>query len=120
MLSYLIFMLGSYFRDGGWMQNKLDLGSATIHAYTSLFLLVIVPMVLLTFLGAAHPGQSILEVSRCTIVVIFAVYRLLPYFQVCLLKDCSHSVEEADNGEDRRLAVASIVTAKSLDAAVSF
>ena len=60
--------------------------------------------------------------------MIFAVYRQLLYFQFCLLKDCSHSYEEADNGEDRRPAVlaadtpavASIVTAMSLDAAVGF
>ena len=119
VLSYLIFMLGSYFRDCDWMQNKLDLGSATIHAYTSLFLLVVVPMVLVNVLGVAHTGQSIRVISRCAIVVIYAVYRLLPYHQVRLLKVCSHSVEEADNGGDRRLAAASIVTAKSLDTAVS-
>ena len=79
MLPYVIFMLGSYFRDGDWMQNKLDLGSATIHAYTSLFLLVVVPMVLVNVLGVAHTGQSIRVISRCAIVVIYAVYRLLPY-----------------------------------------
>ena len=51
VLSYLLFVLGSYFSDGGWMQNKLAFGSTTIHACTSLFLLVIV-------------RQSTLEVSR--------------------------------------------------------
>ena len=53
MVSYILFVLGSYFSCDGWKQKLLAFCSMATHACVSLFLLVILPIVLSIFLGVS-------------------------------------------------------------------
>ena len=99
-LSYRLFVLGSSFNDGGWMQDTVAFDSAAVHAHTSLFMMVIVHMDLPSFLGAAHPWQATLVVSHYPAIAISAVYRQLLYILFWLFKEESLGDEVTDNGEE--------------------